>query len=679
MDLSLFECPDHEKHQPLPVYISVSSEHPGTDQNPYKSLSSASNKTNNSSKSSLSNQSTKSSSLQQPRVSYEPSVTCICISPNGSYLAIGYSDGHVMIWDVHANAESRLWKLFVNDKSEDEDGNHNTNRNSSSSTSSNTAEYGDEYMLFNKSFPNYAKLQSIPKSTSSHSIESRMTDESIIWISWIHMEYIIVTTMTMVFELNLKVEGYRVLFKTRLNERLRMTVPHPRRKGLFLLCSESSEGNDSDKNFSIWPSIVDMSSSKKIGDWLDQYQRISLNPSVASDTTTSSSTGASDSENGQEQEKRNQNISATKISTAFDTPKQKGDMKEAQFIRAIFSKTGEFVFVGGNHGRVYVFNSINGQLIQACHSHAYTKGFVKGLYLSPDGRYLVSRSGGRYMQSYRVDVEAEKKRCKAENKLPDNASLDMIMSLVHRRLNEYEKLIEQEKNSKLMITESENQADVLKIRGHSSADIIEPHRTLSDSAEQENNWSEICYCANGKFILASSDQASSQKICLWNIEDGTHLGGFIGIRSSNAAVHQFAVHPSRAIVFAYAKSGLVHVWGKHYEEGWAAFAPNFKEIKENEEYVEKETEFDQNEYLGFFEMRKGAELDAVDVCAMDSTTEQDQDADIDDEYKDDADDAMEIDGDISDEERKARVRRIKAKKSTGFFLPLRVEDIFEDM
>ncbi len=39
-------------------------------------------------------------------------------------------------------------------------------------------------------------------------------------------------------------------------------------------------------------------------------------------------------------------------------------------------------------------------------------------------------------------------------------------------------------------------------------------------------------------------------------------------------------------------SGVIYLWAKDYTENWSAFAPDFKELEENEEYVEREDEFD---------------------------------------------------------------------------------------
>ena len=53
-------------------------------------------------------------------------------------------------------------------------------------------------------------------------------------------------------------------------------------------------------------------------------------------------------------------------------------------------------------------------------------------------------------------------------------------------------------------------------------------------------------------------------------------------------------HPLRPFVAVSTNHGNVYVWwtGTDVHESWSAFAPNFKELEANEEYVEKEDEFD---------------------------------------------------------------------------------------
>jgi len=48
----------------------------------------------------------------------------------------------------------------------------------------------------------------------------------------------------------------------------------------------------------------------------------------------------------------------------------------------------------------------------------------------------------------------------------------------------------------------------------------------------------------------------------------------------------------RPLVVAVGANGQLYIWAKSYVENWSAFAPDFHELEENEEYVEREDEFD---------------------------------------------------------------------------------------
>ena len=56
------------------------------------------------------------------------------------------------------------------------------------------------------------------------------------------------------------------------------------------------------------------------------------------------------------------------------------------------------------------------------------------------------------------------------------------------------------------------------------------------------------------------------------------------------ALLDFSWHPFRTFSCACTVHGPMQIWGT--DINWAAFAPEFEEIEENEEYVEKEDEFD---------------------------------------------------------------------------------------
>ncbi|KAF7153158.1 hypothetical protein RHSIM_Rhsim01G0121500 [Rhododendron simsii] len=82
------------------------------------------------------------------------------------------------------------------------------------------------------------------------------------------------------------------------------------------------------------------------------------------------------------------------------------------------------------------------------------------------------------------------------------------------------------------------------------------------------------------------------------------------------ALVDLAWHPVHPIVVSVSHTGLVYIWAKDYTENWSAFAPDFKELEENEEYVEREDEFDlmpEMEKVKESEVDEDNEVDIVTV------------------------------------------------------------------
>lgn len=57
-------------------------------------------------------------------------------------------------------------------------------------------------------------------------------------------------------------------------------------------------------------------------------------------------------------------------------------------------------------------------------------------------------------------------------------------------------------------------------------------------------------------------------------------------------------HPLRPLIASVSSLGNIHVWVTRIVENWSAYAPEFEELDENQEYLEKEDEFDFVSFSG---------------------------------------------------------------------------------
>lgn len=101
-------------------------------------------------------------------------------------------------------------------------------------------------------------------------------------------------------------------------------------------------------------------------------------------------------------------------------------------------------------------------------------------------------------------------------------------------------------------------------------------------------WCNPCFSPDGEFIAAGGTGHLQHTIYIWSIHGQLKqlLDG------PPSVLVDLSWHPSRAIIVSVSTDGVVHVWAKEYSHAWAAFAPNFSVLEENEEYEEREDEFD---------------------------------------------------------------------------------------
>lgn len=125
--------------------------------------------------------------------------------------------------------------------------------------------------------------------------------------------------------------------------------------------------------------------------------------------------------------------------------------------------------------------------------------------------------------------------------------------------------------------------DVLK---HKDGKDPEPDQKLQDLVNK-TMWKKCCFSGDGEYVCAGS--ARQHALYIWEKSMGNLVKILHGTKGETLL--DVVWHPVRPIV-ASISQGVVTVWAQQQVENWSAFAPDFKELDENVDYEERESEFD---------------------------------------------------------------------------------------
>ncbi|KPM07920.1 retinoblastoma-binding protein 5-like protein [Sarcoptes scabiei] len=118
---------------------------------------------------------------------------------------------------------------------------------------------------------------------------------------------------------------------------------------------------------------------------------------------------------------------------------------------------------------------------------------------------------------------------------------------------------------------------------------IDPFQRIQDLINK-TVWKK-CIFSSGEadFVCASSQR--DHTVSLWDRLNGSFLQILFGMRGGET-VADVAWHPLRSVI-AILTAGCVTLFTEPQVENWSAFAPDFKELEENIDYNERESEFDE--------------------------------------------------------------------------------------
>lgn len=174
-----------------------------------------------------------------------------------------------------------------------------------------------------------------------------------------------------------------------------------------------------------------------------------------------------------------------------------------------------------------------------------------------------------------------------------------------------------------------NSADRV-IRVYESGEVLacgkdgepEPIQKLQDLVNK-TMWKKCCFSGDGEYIVAGS--AKQHSLYIWEKSVGNLVKILHGTKGE--LLLDVAWHPVRPIIVSIS-SGVVSVWAQNQVENWSAFAPDFKELDENVEYDERESEFDieeeGKEKEDLKEEEEDVEVDVTTVNAIQAFVSSDE-------------------------------------------------------
>ncbi|XP_021889830.1 protein RBL isoform X2 [Carica papaya] len=241
---------------------------------------------------------------------------------------------------------------------------------------------------------------------------------------------------------------------------------------------------------------------------------------------------------------------------------------------ACFNKYGDLVYVGNSKGEILIVDYKSTEI----HAIVPISGgaVVKNIVFSRSGQYLLTNSNDRTIRIY-------------ENLLPLKDGIGALHDL-NKSLSDLEGV------------------EKMKAIGSKCLSLF---REFQDSITKMH-WKAPCFSGDGEWVIGGSASKGEHKIYIW--DRAGHLVKIL--EGPKEAIIDLAWHPVHPIIVSVSLTGLVYIWAKDYTENWSAFAPDFKELEENEEYVEREDEFDlmpETEKVKESDVNEDDEVDIVTI------------------------------------------------------------------
>ncbi|KAK3949128.1 WD40-repeat-containing domain protein [Pseudoneurospora amorphoporcata] len=236
-----------------------------------------------------------------------------------------------------------------------------------------------------------------------------------------------------------------------------------------------------------------------------------------------------------------------------DTPTKEEHAKQDASHRTtaiVYTATGEHLLAGTTKGRLNIIDATTHEII---YSEKIAGGVITTLRLTDSGKELLVNAQDRTIRTFKV---------------PDLTLADLDPDTIQIPLE------------------------------HKFQDLV-----------NRLSWNHAAFSSTGEYVAAST--FNNHELYIWERGHGSLVRMLEGPKEEQGVIEW---HPHKPLLAACGlETGRINIWSVTSPQRWSALAPDFVEVEENVEYIEKEDEFDIHPHEEIQKRRLDAEDEDVDV------------------------------------------------------------------
>lgn len=219
----------------------------------------------------------------------------------------------------------------------------------------------------------------------------------------------------------------------------------------------------------------------------------------------------------------------------------------------VYTATGDHLLAGTSKGRLNIIDAKTREII---YSEKIASGIVTTLRLTQSGKELLVNAQDRIIRTFHV---------------PNLSAADLDPDTIQIPLE------------------------------HKFQDVV-----------NRLSWNHVAFSATGEYVAAST--YNNHELYIWERGHGSLVRMLEGPKEEQGVIEW---HPHKPLLAACGlETGRINIWSVTSPQRWSALAPDFVEVEENVEYIEREDEFDIHPQEEIQKRRLDQEDEDVDVLTV---------------------------------------------------------------